>query len=156
MPTDNYNLEQNPLPINRLERGQTKASRRPVINLYGGVLHFPVLVIPEHDFGLLLQAGINPSEIAWGETYHVNLLAYWAQAEDPSGRGGAYRNATKLVDNDPEKAEARKIAEAMLAHSRKQTEQLETITIHLQLILGLMKHSQIDQLFPDVPDRLLN
>lgn len=134
MSSKSYDMTQNPMPINRIELGFTKQTRQLVINLLGGVLNYPVLVIPQRDFSLLLEVGIDPNALKHGETTHVRLLAYWELAANASERGTPYKNVIRLVNADPEKLEQMELQQLhreILAELQKQTGLLEAIQVQL-------------------------
>lgn len=121
-----FDTNQNPLPINRIELNRSQSGHN-VVNLYGGILDKPLLVIPEMHFELLTRAGINPNELKFGEFNHVTILAHWQEAAFRAPSGKAYRDVTQLINDDPEKA-------AEHAHRQEVKQLLEQIIIRLDIL----------------------
>lgn len=122
-----YDTSQNPLPINRIELNRSRASSQAIVNLYGGILERPLLVIPEMHFHLLMQADVDPNQLQFGQTYHVQLLAYWQDSKVSSKKGTRYRDAIRLVRDDPEREAERKYRADVLQELRKNAHLLELI-----------------------------
>ncbi len=132
-----FDQNQNPMPINRIERNRAR-SGHDIVNLYGGILELPLLVIPEQHFELLLQAGINPNELEFGRFHHVQLLAYWQDSTVHSPSGKPYRDVKKLVSNNPAEAAERARWEQIVELLQQMVLRLD-ILCQTQMISGQQK-----------------
>lgn len=83
----------NPVLIDRISRGQTNDGR-PVIDLYAGPLRYPVIRLPEFQFSLLFEAGIDPETVSG--TKHTRFYAHWQYSEATKSTGSRYRDIASI------------------------------------------------------------
>jgi hypothetical protein len=127
-----FDTSQNPLPINRIELNRSRSSGYTVINLYGGILERPLLVVPEMHFELLTRAGIDVNELDFGQFYHVQMLAHWEEAKATSASGTPYRNVIELETDSPQLRQEREFRAELLKALERNNHLLELIYRHLK------------------------
>ena len=127
-----FDTSQNPMPINRIELNRSRNSGHTVVNLYGGILERPLLVIPEMHFELLTRADIDVNALAFGQFYHVQLLVHWKQAKATSQKGTAYRDVIQVEADTPQLRQERAFRAELLKQLEQQNQLLALIYQYLR------------------------